>query len=77
MPNPADVVADIDRRIVAAYTELNVARARFYLTPCGEIITACESAETAVNDLLELRYSLTHGSAATRAQESRPPLQAA
>jgi hypothetical protein len=58
MPYRADL-AEIDRRIVAAYTELNVARARFYLSPCGEIVTACEQAEAAVNELLELRYALT------------------
>jgi hypothetical protein len=69
MPHRADL-AEIDRRIVAAYTELNVARARFYLSPCGEIITACEQAEAAVNELLELRYALTRSSIA-------PPLQAA
>ncbi|WP_448628425.1 hypothetical protein [Geodermatophilus sp. URMC 64] len=73
MPKPVDLVADIDRRILAAFTDLNVARARFYLTPCGEIVTACEAAESAVNELLELRFSLTHGSAA----EAHPPLQAA
>jgi hypothetical protein len=77
MPNPADVVADIDRRIVAAYTDLNVARARFYLTPCGEIVTACEAAESAVNELLELRYSLTHRPAARPTAGSHSPLQAA
>ena len=69
MPFRADL-AEIDRRIVAAYTELNVARARFYLSPCGEIVTACEQAEAAVNELLELRYALTRG-------ESASPLQAA
>jgi predicted MarR family transcription regulator len=69
MPYRADL-AEIDRRIVAAYTELNVARARFYLNPCGEIVTACEQAEATVNELLELRYALTRSSVA-------PPLQAA
>jgi hypothetical protein len=69
MPPRADL-AEIDRRIVAAFTELNVARARFYLSPCGEIVTACEQAEAAVNELLELRYALTSGPVA-------PPLQAA
>jgi hypothetical protein len=60
MPHSADL-AEIDRRIAAAYTELNVARARFYLSPCGEIVTACERAEDAVNELLELRHALTCG----------------
>jgi len=69
MPDRADL-AEIDRRIVAAYTELNVARARFYLSPCGEIITACEQSEAAVNELLELRYALTRGPVTS-------PLQAA
>jgi hypothetical protein len=69
MPPRADLT-EIDRRIVAAYTELNVARARFYLSPCGEIVTACEQAEATVNELLELRYALTRGPVA-------PPLQAA
>ena len=65
-------LADIDRRIVAAFTELNMARARFYLAPCGEIVTACEQAEATVNELLELRFSRTHPPA-----EETPPLQAA
>lgn len=71
MSDRALLLADIDRRIVAAFTELNLARARFYLSPCGEIVTACEQAEAEVNELLEQRYSLTHGTAAA------PPLQAA
>jgi hypothetical protein len=69
MPYRADL-AEIDRRIVAAYTELNVARARFYLSPCGEIVTACEQAEASVNELLELRFALTRAHTAS-------PLQAA
>jgi hypothetical protein len=72
MSNPADLVADVDRRIIAAFTELNVARARFYLSPCGEIVTACETAEATVNELLELRYALTHTT-----PDTAPPLQAA
>jgi hypothetical protein len=69
MPHRADL-AEIDRRIVAAYTELNVSRARFYLNPCGEIVTACEQSEATVNELLELRLALTRDAVA-------PPLQAA
>jgi hypothetical protein len=69
MPERADL-AEIDRRIVAAYTELNVARARFYLSPCGEIVTACEQAEATVNELLDLRFALTRTPAPS-------PLQAA
>jgi hypothetical protein len=64
MPERADL-ADLDRRITAAYTELNVARARFYLSPCGEVVTACELAETTVNDLLEQRFALTHSADAS------------
>jgi hypothetical protein len=71
MPDRA-ALADIDRRIVAAFTELNLARARFYLSPCGEIVTACEQAEATVNELLEQRFALTHGRRATE-----PPLRAA
>jgi hypothetical protein len=76
MSNPADLVADIDRRIIAAFTDLNVARARFYLTPCGEVVTACETAESTVNELLELRFALTHGPGDGTAR-SAPPLRAA
>jgi hypothetical protein len=72
MPNPAQTVSDIDRRITAAYTDLTVARARFYVAPCGEVVAACESAEATVNELLELRFALTHPAAG-----SAPPLAAA
>jgi hypothetical protein len=69
MPERADL-AEIDRRIAVAYTELTVARARFYLSPCGEIVTACEQAEATLNELLELRYARTRGRVVS-------PLQAA
>lgn len=61
---------DLDRRISAAFTELTVARARFQLNPCGEVVTACELAEAGLNELLELRFALTHAPV-------EPPLQAA
>ncbi|MGY1602187.1 hypothetical protein [Geodermatophilus sp. SYSU D00815] len=68
MSSRTDHVADLDRRIVAAYTELNVARARFYLDPCGEVVTACEAAEATVNELLEQRFALTTPTPSTRLQ---------
>jgi hypothetical protein len=58
MSSVADQVAELDRRITAAYTDLNVARARFYLDPSGEVVTACEEAEAAVNELLDRRFAL-------------------
>ncbi|MGY1617982.1 hypothetical protein ACI797_14675 [Geodermatophilus sp. SYSU D00691] len=68
MPTVADQVSDLDRRIVTAYTDLNVARARFYLDPCGEVVTACEQAEATVNELLEQRFAMTGGTPSTRLQ---------
>ena len=56
-----DAVADLDRRIAAAYRELGVARARFSEAPSGAVVTACETAETLLNGLLERRFALTHG----------------
>jgi hypothetical protein len=67
--HPHDLT-DIDLRIVAAYRELVVARDRFTSSPCGEVVTACEQAEAAVNELLDLRYAVARGA-------TTPPLQVA
>jgi len=64
MPRRADLPA-LDRRILAAFGELTEARARFLLDPCGEVVTACESAEETLNELLEQRFALTRPAAAT------------
>lgn len=48
----------VDREITAAYRDLQVARARFHLSPCGEVVTACERAEEHLNELLEQRHAL-------------------
>jgi hypothetical protein len=47
-----------------------VARDRFTSSPCGEVVTACEQAEAAVNELLDLRYAVARGA-------TTPPLQVA
>ena len=57
----SDLVSDIDRRLTAAWTEVTAARERFAHAPTGEVVTACESAEAALNELLDERFSLTHG----------------
>ena len=65
-------MAELDRRITAAFTALIIERTRFAASPSGEVLTACEDAETSVNELLDLRYALTHPELARTA-----PLQAA
>lgn len=62
LPGPAEL-PDVDRRIALAYTDLGLARSRFAEAPSGEGVTACETAEAAVNELLELRLALTLGEA--------------
>lgn len=52
-------VSDVDRRIALAWGDLGTARNRFAASPSGEGVTACECAEATVNDLLELRLTLT------------------
>lgn len=56
-------LAAVDRRISLAYTDLGLARSRFAEAPSGESVTACVSAEAAVNELLDLRLALTLGGA--------------
>jgi hypothetical protein len=60
MPGPTEHVAELDRRITAAFSDLTIARTRFAASPSGEVLTACELAESTVNDLLDLRFALTH-----------------
>lgn len=50
---------DVDRHIRLAFGDLALARTRFADAPSGESITACLDAETAMNELLELRLRLT------------------
>jgi hypothetical protein len=54
-------LSDVDRRITLAFGDLALARSRFADSPSGESITACVRAETTMNELLELRLSLTAG----------------
>jgi hypothetical protein len=56
---PGGSVSDVDHRITVAFGDLSRARTRFADAPSGESITACVDAETAMNELLELRLSLT------------------
>ena len=60
MPDSADL-AELDRRITAAWTQLTVARARFERSPSGEVVSACERAESAVNELLDRRFAASWG----------------
>jgi hypothetical protein len=60
MTGSPEQVSELDRRITAAFTSLTIARSRFAASPSGEVLTACETAETTVNELLDLRYALTH-----------------
>jgi len=61
MPSPAELIADIDQRILAARTDLRVARTLFSTCPTGEGLTACETGEAQLNELLERRFALTSG----------------
>ena len=56
-------VTEIDRRITAAFRELDAARTRFATWPSGAVANACETAEATVNELLELRFALTRADA--------------
>ena len=58
---PLSDLADVDRRISAAFSELGLARRRFADSPSGESLTACVAAEAAVDELLDLRFALTSG----------------
>jgi hypothetical protein len=60
MPGMPEQVTELDRRIAAAFTDLTIARTRFASFPSGEVLTACEAAETSLNELLDLRFALTH-----------------
>ena len=61
MPSPAELIADIDQRILAAHTYLRVVRTLFRNCPTGEGVTSCETGEAQLNDLLERRFTLTSG----------------
>lgn len=50
---------DVDRRIGLAFGELGRARRRFAEHPSGESVTACVAAEETINELLDLRLTLT------------------
>ena len=58
---PLSDLAHVDRRISAAFSELSRARSRFAHTPSGESLTAVVAAEAAVDELLDLRLTLTSG----------------
>jgi hypothetical protein len=60
MPGFPEQVTELDRRIAAAFTDLTIVRSRFAMSPSGEVLTACEVAESSLNELLDLRYALTH-----------------
>jgi hypothetical protein len=66
MRHPADL-ADLDRRIAAAWTDLTVARARFAQNPSGEAVTTCEAALTLVDELLDRRFAATRGAQSLQA----------
>ena len=65
--SPAQLIADVDQRIIAARTYLRVVRTLFRNCPTGEGVTACETGEAKLNELLERRFALTSeaGSACT------------
>ena len=58
---PAGDLSDVDRRIARAWGDLGLARSRFAESPSGEGFSACVTTESAVNDLLDLRLTLTLG----------------
>jgi hypothetical protein len=57
------LLSDVDRRIAVAFGDLARARTRFADSPSGDGVTACLDAESAVNELLELRLTLTREAA--------------
>jgi hypothetical protein len=62
----AVTVADLDQRLAAAWTALAITRDSFTRDPSGAVVTACESAEAALNELLDQRFAITHGRSAGR-----------
>jgi hypothetical protein len=52
-------LSDVDHRIALAFSELGSARSRFAESPSGDGVLACMAAEATVNELLELRLTLT------------------
>jgi hypothetical protein len=62
-PESGPELYDVDRRITLAFGDLARARSRFAVSPSGASITACVSAEAAMNELLELRLSLSAAAA--------------
>lgn len=59
-------LSEIDRCIVEAHRELGAARSTFDCAPSGAAVTACQTAEAWLNDLLDAR--LERMSAARRAR---------
>lgn len=55
-------VPDIDRRITAAFRDLGAVRERFATSPSAETFRLCEAAQAAMDQLLDLRLSLTAAS---------------
>ncbi|MGY1738145.1 MULTISPECIES: hypothetical protein [unclassified Geodermatophilus] len=65
MSLPRPQVPDVDRRITVAYQELGTARDGFRNSPSGEGFTLCQAAQQALDDLLDLRLTLTAALART------------
>lgn len=63
---PLSDLAEVDRRISAAFSELGLTRSRFADAPSGESLSACVAAEAALDQLLDLRLALTSGRGRTR-----------
>ncbi|MGY1760701.1 hypothetical protein ACI79G_00665 [Geodermatophilus sp. SYSU D00779] len=46
---------ELDRRIVEAHRDLGAARSAFARAPSGAAVTACQTAEARLNELLDAR----------------------
>ncbi|MGY1641713.1 hypothetical protein ACI782_11350 [Geodermatophilus sp. SYSU D00703] len=56
-------VSEIDQYIAEAHRDLGVARAEFTESPSIAAFTACQAAETRLNEWLEARWVLTRPAA--------------
>ena len=59
-------VSEIDRLITEAHRDLGAARSAFARAPSGAAASACQAAETRLNELLDVRLERT-------TTASRPP----
>ncbi len=67
--SPAVAVSEIDQLITEAHRDLGAARSAFASAPSGAAVTACQTTEARLDELLDVRFDRMTASHRTQAAD--------